>query len=87
MRMTMSALALCGVLGLGGAALAQSTGAPAGRDPATAPGGTEGRAGPRNEERAMERGDAIPAPPGIGEPVPPPSEALPSERPRAPARP
>ncbi|TXN22815.1 hypothetical protein FV217_09350 [Methylobacterium sp. WL9] len=87
MRMTMSVLALCAVFGLTGAALAQSTGAPAGRDPATSPGGTEGIAGPRNEERSMEDGDAIPAPPGIGEPVPPRSETMPRQRTQTPPRP
>ncbi len=80
MRLTMSVLALCGVLGLGGAALAQSTGAPAGIDPATAPGGTEGIAGARNEREAVRSGDAIPAPSGIGQPIVPPSETLPPER-------
>ncbi|MCJ2082623.1 hypothetical protein [Methylobacterium sp. J-090] len=86
MRLTMSVLALCGVfglggvLGLGGAAFAQSTGAPAGVDPATAPGGTEGIAGPRNEREAIRSGDAIPAPRGVGEPVLPPSDALPPDR-------
>lgn len=69
-------LALCAVLGLSGAALAQSsTGAPAGRDPATAPGGTEGIAGPRNEMNAVRDGDAVAvAPGGAGIPVdaPPP---------------
>lgn len=60
-------LAFCGVLGLSGAALAQSsTGAPAGRDPATAPGGTEGIAGPRNEINAIRDGDAVVVPPGRG---------------------
>ncbi|WP_375465554.1 hypothetical protein [uncultured Methylobacterium sp.] len=67
MRMTTAAVLLCGVLGLSGAASAQSsTGAPAGRDPATAPGGTEGLAGPRNEADAIRNGDAIPVAPGRG---------------------
>lgn len=58
-------LALCGFLGLSGVALAQSsTGAPAGSEPATAPGGTEGSAGPRNEMNAVRDGDAVP--PGNG---------------------
>jgi len=81
MRMTMSALALCGVIGLAGAASAQSVGAPAGRDPATAPGGTEGTAGLRNEEESIRRGDAIPAPPGIDESVPPSSGTAPDRSP------
>ena len=80
MRLTMSALALCGIFGLGSAALAQSTGAPAGLDPATAPGGTEGIAGPRNERDAIKSGDAISAPRGIGEPAPPPSDTMPPDR-------
>ena len=68
---------------LGGPALAQSIGAPAGRDPATAPGGTEGLAGPRNEMNAVRDGDAVPVPPRAGavpldapprrDDVPPPS--------------
>ena len=65
MRPTMmAALVLCGSLSLAGSALAQSVGAPAGRDPATAPGGTEGIAGPRNEMNAIRDGDAVPVPPG-----------------------
>nr|WP_246102300.1 hypothetical protein [Methylobacterium terricola] len=44
-------------------ALAQSVGAPAGSDPATAPGGTEGIAGPRNEAEAIRSGDVVPVPP------------------------
>ncbi|KQP16695.1 hypothetical protein [Methylobacterium sp. Leaf93] len=81
MRMTISALALCGLFGLTGAALAQGTGAPAGRDPATAPGGTEGIAGPQNEREAIRSGDAIAAPRGVGVPVPPPSEETKADRP------
>ncbi|KQP33133.1 hypothetical protein ASG60_16115 [Methylobacterium sp. Leaf469] len=84
MRLTISVLALCGVFGLAGPALAQSVGAPAGSDPATAPGGTEGRAGPRNEREAIRSGDAIPAPPGIGEPILPPSGIPTPDRPPAP---
>ncbi len=67
-KLTQSALAPWGLLGglliaLPGAALAQgSVGAPAGTDPATAPGGTEGRAGPRNEREAIESGNAVPVP-------------------------
>nr|WP_282104063.1 hypothetical protein [Methylobacterium sp. 37f] len=53
-------------LGLAGVALAQGAGAPAGMDAATAPGGTEGRAGPRNEAEAFRSGDAIPVPPRAG---------------------
>ncbi|KQT61029.1 hypothetical protein ASG52_17490 [Methylobacterium sp. Leaf456] len=84
---TTLALALCAGLGLSGGALAQSVGAPAGQPSVTAPGGTEGTAGPANERRAIERGDAIPAPPGIGVPVeappPPPEERrLPPPPPR-----
>lgn len=52
--------------GLAGTALAQSVGAPAGREPATAPGGTEGLAGARNEAEAIRSGDAIPVPPRAG---------------------
>lgn len=51
---------------LAGPALAQSVGAPAGMDSATAPGGTEGRAGPRNEAEAIRSGDAIAVPPSAG---------------------
>jgi hypothetical protein len=72
MMRSLPALALCTLLGLTGSALAQSVGAPAGSDPATAPGGTEGIAGPRNEREAERRGDAIPAPRGIGIAAPPP---------------
>jgi hypothetical protein len=79
--MTMSALALCGLFGLTGAALAQGTGAPAGRDPATAPGGTEGIAGPANEREAIQSGDAVAAPRGVGVPAPPPSDETRPERP------
>ena len=60
-------LSLCGALSLPGMALAQSsTGAPAGRDPATAPGGTEGIAGPCNEGEAVRDGDTVAVPPGRG---------------------
>ncbi|GJD32204.1 hypothetical protein PMNALOAF_3471 [Methylobacterium adhaesivum] len=84
MRLTISVLALCGVLGLTGTAFAQSVGAPAGNTPATAPGGTEGRAGLRNEREAIQSGDAVPAPPGIGEPVLPPPGAPAPDRPAEP---
>ncbi|MHC2002608.1 hypothetical protein ACYQR9_19490 [Methylobacterium sp. CM6241] len=47
-------------------AAAQSYGAPSGRDAATAPGGTEGVAGPRNEAEAIRSGDAVPVPQGAG---------------------
>ena len=77
---TTLALALCAGLGLSGGALAQSVGAPAGVPSATAPGGTEGIAGPANERRAIERGDAIPAPPGVGIPVETPPPPPPEER-------
>ena len=82
---TLTALTLLAGLAAGGSALAQSTGAPAGRDPATAPGGTEGRAGPRNEMNAVRDGDAVPAPPQAGgvENDPAPS----GERMRPPPRP
>lgn len=63
---TLTALALFGGLVCGGPASAQSVGAPAGRDPATAPGGTEGIAGPRNETNAIRDGDAVAVPPGPG---------------------
>lgn len=86
MRRTMALiLALGSLLGTAAAAQAQSVGAPAGRDPATAPGGTEGLAGPRNEAEAIRSGDAIPVPrrgegvavedpavPPPGVPAPPP---------------
>lgn len=51
---------------LSGGASAQSVGAPAGRDPVTAPGGTQGVAGPRNVQRAIRQGDAVRAPRGVG---------------------
>lgn len=78
-------LALCGWLGAASLASAQqSVGAPAGRDPATAPGGTEGIAGPRNEREAIRSGDAVPVAPGRSgipnavEAVPPPGTASPA---------
>ncbi len=77
---SLTLLAILGALAAGGPALAQSVGAPAGRAPATAPGGTEGRAGPGNEREAIRSGDAIPAPSGIGEPRLPSSEAPSPER-------
>ena len=73
MHMLTKTAAACLVLGLGGTALAQSTGAPAGRDPATAPGGTTGAAGQRNEAEAIRSGDAIPTVPGVGVAVPAPA--------------
>ncbi|GLS42783.1 hypothetical protein GCM10007884_07680 [Methylobacterium brachythecii] len=77
---------VCGMAALMGPALAQSTGAPAGSEPATAPGGTEGIAGARNEREAIRSGDAIPAPRGVGEPAPPPPGAVvvPDQPPPAP---
>ncbi|WP_019903500.1 hypothetical protein [Methylobacterium sp. 77] len=60
---TLSALLVTGTAAV---ALAQSYGAPSGRDAATAPGGTEGIAGPRNEAEAIRSGDAVPVPPGAG---------------------
>ncbi len=71
-------LAFCALLGAAAAAAAQSYSAPAGRDPSTAPGGTEGIAGPRNEAESIRSGDAVEVPPSRGgvaveEPaVPPP---------------
>ncbi|AWN38075.1 hypothetical protein [Methylobacterium radiodurans] len=70
--MTRSAsLAAALALGLAmcGSAQAQSVGAPAGREPATAAGGTQGIAGKRNVERAFRQGDAVRAPRGLGVPV------------------
>lgn len=57
-------LALCGLLGAVSAATAQSNTAPAGTAPATAPGGEEGRAGPRNQAEAIRSGEAVGVPPG-----------------------
>lgn len=71
-------LAACLAIGLGGTALAQSTGAPAGSEAATAPGGTTGMAGPRNEAEAIRSGDAVPVAPGAGVPVPPPVVTTPA---------
>jgi len=73
-------LALCGLLDAAGAASAQSYSAPAGRDPSTAPGGTEGLAGPRNETESIRSGDAVEVPPSRGgvaveEPAMPPPSA------------
>ena len=73
MQMLTKTVAACLALGLGGTALAQSTGAPAGRDPATAPGGTTGAAGQRNEAEAIRSGDAIPTVPGVGVAAPTPA--------------
>lgn len=64
------ALAAGLTIGLAGPVLAQQgTGAPAGMESATAPGGTEGRAGARNEAEALRSGDAVPVPPAEGIPV------------------
>lgn len=75
MRQTlMVVLTLGGLLGTAAAVQAQSYSAPAGREPATAPGGTEGIAGPRNEAEAIRSGDAVAVPPrGEGIPVQDPS--------------
>ena len=80
-------LTLSGLLATTGLAQAQSVGAPAGREPATAPGGTEGMAGPRNEAEAIRSGEAIPVPPGsegvpVGDPAgrPPGTLNVPSAR-------
>jgi hypothetical protein len=60
-------LTFCGTLLFAGHVLAQgSTGAPAGTEPATAPGGTQGIAGPANEAMAIRDGAAVPATPGTG---------------------
>lgn len=60
------AFTACLASGFCHSAFAQSLGAPAGRDPATAPGGTEGLAGPRNEAEAIRGGDAVAVPPSPG---------------------
>lgn len=76
-------LALCGFLGAASAASAQSYNAPAGNAPVTAPGGEEGRAGPRNEVEAVRSGEAVGVPPGAGVIVETPSGAVattPAER-------
>ena len=53
--------------GTGGSASAQqSYNPPAGLDAAAAPGGTEGRAAPRNEAESIRSGDAIAVTPGAG---------------------
>lgn len=57
-RIILGVLLACG-LGSAVPALAQSTGAPAGRPAATAPGGTEGMAGPANVRRAIRGGKAV----------------------------
>ena len=51
-------LSLCLGCGLVGTASAQSVGMPAGREAATAPGGTVGRAGPHNRMEAIRSGGA-----------------------------
>ncbi len=68
---TRASLGVALALGLAvcGSAQAQSVGAPAGKDPATAAGGTQGIAGKRNVARAFRKGDAVRAPRGIGIPV------------------
>lgn len=80
-------LTLGGLLATAGLAQAQSISAPAGREPATAPGGTEGMAGPRNEVEAIRSGEAIPVPPGaegvpVGDPAarPPGPGGVPAAR-------
>lgn len=80
-------LTLGGLLATVGLAQAQSVGAPAGREPATAPGGTEGMAGARNEVEAIRSGEAIPVPPGaegvpVGDPAarPPGTAGVPVAR-------
>ncbi|HEX8375551.1 MAG TPA: hypothetical protein VF641_05125 [Methylobacterium sp.] len=86
----LTALAACLVGSLSTGALAQSLGAPAGLAPATAPGGTEGLAGPRNEAEAIRSGDAIPVPPGGSGVAPEPSApapTMPPEPPMVPATP
>ncbi len=60
---TTALIGLGALVAMAGAASAQSTGAPAGREPATAPGGTKGLAGPRNAAEAVRSGDAIPVNP------------------------
>ncbi|GJE17119.1 hypothetical protein [Methylobacterium marchantiae] len=61
---TIALVAACVLTGMASATFAQSYGAPSGRDAATAPGGTEGIAGSRNEAEAIKGGDAVPVPPG-----------------------
>lgn len=60
---TVAILGLGALMATAGAASAQSTGAPAGREPATAPGGTKGIAGQRNAAEAIRSGDAVPVNP------------------------
>ena len=82
---TLVALCACLAAGLSGTAFAQGTGAPAGRDPVTAPGGTEGLAGPGNEAEAIRSREAVPVPPGTGgvpvEEAPMPPRQTPMEGP------
>lgn len=74
-------------LGFAEPVLAQgSTGAPAGMEAATAPGGTEGRAGARNEAEAIRDGGAVPVPPAEGIPVQRPGMPAP-DAPLAPVAP
>ena len=68
---TLLAAAPCGP-----ASAQQSYNPPAGLDPAAAPGGTQGLAGPRNEAEAIRSGDAIAVVPG--------AEGTAVERPMAP---
>jgi hypothetical protein len=59
-------VAIASTLTWSGAALALSGGSytpPGGQLPATVPGGTEGRAGPRNVDEAVRSGHAYPAAP------------------------
>ena len=80
----LSGLALGSALGISVPAQAQGTGAPAGMEPATAPGGTEGRSGMRNEAEAIRDGEAVRVPRGEGIPVETAPEAA---TPAAPPRP
>ena len=86
---TTIALAVSSLFLLGGSALAQSQTAPAGREPATAPGGTTGLAGPRNVDEAIRDGDALPAATPLADPrattgsvTPAPVDAPPPPAPR-----
>ena len=78
------ALAVCSVLCLQAAALAQSYTAPGGELPATAPGGTEGVAGYRNAIEAIESGEGVPLGPRPGvvieQPIPEDAPAYPARR-------
>lgn len=61
---TTAVFALLASVGLAGGAFAQSTGAPAGQAPVTAPAGDEGTAGLGNEQRAIDAGEAAGIKPG-----------------------